>query len=128
MQMPNGQMIVRVPPEPPPPARSARDSPSRVPPRSRARRVVFESAGDRAIAHRPDALSPSPPPQQPQIVLLREGTDTSQGKGQLISNINACMAVVDSIRTTLVRLPSERRARSAAGAPTVLFRCFRISR
>ena len=36
-------------------------------------------------------------------MLLREGTDTSQGKGQLISNINACMAVVDSIRTTLVR-------------------------
>ena len=36
-------------------------------------------------------------------MLLREGTDTSQGKGQLISNINACMAVVDSVRTTLVR-------------------------
>ena len=47
--------------------------------------------------------------QQPQIVLLREGTDTSQGKGQLISNINACMAVVDSIRTTLVR-PDSRLA------------------
>ena len=29
---------------------------------------------------------------QPQIVLLREGTDTSQGKPQLISNINACQA------------------------------------
>ena len=43
--------------------------------------------------------------QQPQIVLLREGTDTSQGKGQLISNINACMAVVDSVRTTLVSTP-----------------------
>ena len=41
--------------------------------------------------------------QQPGIILLREGTDTSQGKGQLISNINACMAVVDSVRTTLVR-------------------------
>lgn len=27
---------------------------------------------------------------QPQIILLKEGTDTSQGKGQLISNINAC--------------------------------------
>jgi len=38
---------------------------------------------------------------QPQIVLLREGTDTSQGKGQLISNINACQAVADSIRSTL---------------------------
>lgn len=27
---------------------------------------------------------------QPGIILLKEGTDTSQGKGQLISNINAC--------------------------------------
>jgi len=38
---------------------------------------------------------------QPQIVLLREGTDTSQGKPQLISNINACQAIVDVVRTTL---------------------------
>merc|ERR1711865_37890 len=38
---------------------------------------------------------------QPQIVLLREGTDTSQGKPQLISNINACMAVVECVNTTL---------------------------
>jgi len=33
--------------------------------------------------------------------VLREGTDTSQGKGQLLSNINACLSVVDAIRTTL---------------------------
>jgi len=33
--------------------------------------------------------------------LLREGTDQSQGIGQLISNINACQAVGDVIRTTL---------------------------
>jgi T-complex protein 1 subunit eta len=32
---------------------------------------------------------------------LKEGTDTSQGKAQLISNINACEALVDTIRTTL---------------------------
>ena len=38
---------------------------------------------------------------QPQVVLLKEGTDTSQGKAQLISNINACQAVVDVVRTTL---------------------------
>lgn len=38
---------------------------------------------------------------QPQIVLLREGTDVSQGKAQLISNINACCTVVDVVRTTL---------------------------
>jgi T-complex protein 1 subunit eta len=39
--------------------------------------------------------------QQPSIIILKEGTDTSQGKAQLISNINACMAIVDTIRTTL---------------------------
>ena len=39
--------------------------------------------------------------QQPQIILLKEGTDTSQGKPQLISNINACQHIVDAVRTTL---------------------------
>ncbi|KAI8799602.1 chaperonin Cpn60/TCP-1 family [Cladochytrium replicatum] len=43
----------------------------------------------------------NPMMMQPQIIVLREGTDTSQGKGQLLSNISACMAVADSIRTTL---------------------------
>lgn len=38
---------------------------------------------------------------QPTILLLKEGTDQSQGKGQLISNINACIAVVDTVKTTL---------------------------
>ncbi|XP_011503187.1 PREDICTED: T-complex protein 1 subunit eta [Ceratosolen solmsi marchali] len=38
---------------------------------------------------------------QPQIILLKEGTDLSQGKPQLISNINACQTVVDAVRTTL---------------------------
>ncbi|CCI40265.1 unnamed protein product [Albugo candida] len=38
---------------------------------------------------------------QPQIILLKEGTDTSQGKAQLISNINACQAIMESVRTTL---------------------------
>ena len=38
---------------------------------------------------------------QPQIILLREGTDTSQGKSQIISNINACQAVAETVRTTL---------------------------
>jgi len=33
--------------------------------------------------------------------LLKEGTDTSQGKPQLVSNINACQAIVDAVRTTL---------------------------
>ena len=38
---------------------------------------------------------------QPQIILLRDGTDESQGKAQLISNINACQAVAEAVRTTL---------------------------
>ncbi|KAI9020471.1 chaperonin Cpn60/TCP-1 family [Hyaloraphidium curvatum] len=38
---------------------------------------------------------------QPGIILLREGTDTSQGKGQLLHNINACVAIADTVRTTL---------------------------
>lgn len=38
---------------------------------------------------------------QPQILLLREGTDDSQGKNQIISNINACTAVAEILRTTL---------------------------
>jgi T-complex protein 1 subunit eta len=38
---------------------------------------------------------------QPTILLLKEGTDQSQGKGQIISNINACSAVVETIKTTL---------------------------
>uniref|UniRef100_A0A182VZP9 T-complex protein 1 subunit eta n=1 Tax=Anopheles minimus TaxID=112268 RepID=A0A182VZP9_9DIPT len=38
---------------------------------------------------------------QPQIILLKEGTDTSQGKPQLVSNINACQSIVDAVRTTL---------------------------
>lgn len=39
---------------------------------------------------------------QPQgIIVLRSGTDVSQGKAQLVSNINACEAVADVVRTTL---------------------------
>lgn len=38
---------------------------------------------------------------QPTILLLKEGTDTSQGVPQLISNINACQAVGDILKTTL---------------------------
>lgn len=29
------------------------------------------------------------------------GTDASQGRGQIISNINACLAVQDTVKTTL---------------------------
>ncbi|MCJ1410075.1 T-complex protein 1 subunit eta [Ptychographa xylographoides] len=39
--------------------------------------------------------------QTPTIIVLKEGTDASQGKGQVISNINACLAVQATIRSTL---------------------------
>lgn len=34
-------------------------------------------------------------------LLCCAGTDASQGKGQIISNIDACLAVQDTIRSTL---------------------------
>ena len=39
--------------------------------------------------------------QQPTVVLLKEGTDSSQGKGQLLSNISACLAIADTLSSTL---------------------------
>lgn len=39
--------------------------------------------------------------QQPTVVLLRDGTDTSQGIPQLLSNISACMSVANVVATTL---------------------------
>ncbi|CAG9461032.1 unnamed protein product [Pedinophyceae sp. YPF-701] len=56
---------------------------------------------------------------QPQIILLREGTDTSQGKAQLISNINACMAVVDTVRTTLGPRGMDKLIHDERGTTTI---------
>lgn len=39
--------------------------------------------------------------QQGPIILLKEGTESLQGKSQLISNINACQTISEAIRTTL---------------------------
>lgn len=36
---------------------------------------------------------------QPGIILLREGTDSSQGKAQLVSNINACQVSFSKSKT-----------------------------
>uniref|UniRef100_A0A671TW76 T-complex protein 1 subunit eta n=1 Tax=Sparus aurata TaxID=8175 RepID=A0A671TW76_SPAAU len=41
------------------------------------------------------SLQPTP------VILLKEGTDTSQGIPQLISNINACQVIAEAVRTTL---------------------------
>jgi T-complex protein 1 subunit eta len=40
-------------------------------------------------------------PIQPTIVLLKEGTDTSQGQPQLLSNISACLAIAGALASTL---------------------------
>ncbi|KZT54678.1 hypothetical protein CALCODRAFT_376877 [Calocera cornea HHB12733] len=40
-------------------------------------------------------------PMQPTVVVLREGTDTSQGTPQLLSNISACLAISETLATTL---------------------------
>lgn len=37
----------------------------------------------------------------PNILILKDGTENTQGKQQIISNINACTSVVEVIRTTL---------------------------
>ncbi|KAF2001036.1 T-complex protein 1 subunit eta [Amniculicola lignicola CBS 123094] len=39
--------------------------------------------------------------QTPTIIVLKEGTDQSQGRGQILSNISACLAVQSTIKGTL---------------------------
>ncbi|CCE61785.1 hypothetical protein TPHA_0B01130 [Tetrapisispora phaffii CBS 4417] len=43
----------------------------------------------------------------PTIVVLKEGTDSSQGRGQIISNINACIAIQETLKPTLGPLGSD---------------------
>jgi len=38
---------------------------------------------------------------QPNILVLKEGTENRQGKEQVVSNINACQAIVEVVKTTL---------------------------
>merc|ERR1712240_322555 len=56
---------------------------------------------------------------QPQIVLLKEGTESSQGKQQVISNINACSAIVDAVRTTLGPRGMDKLIVDARGKATI---------
>lgn len=55
----------------------------------------------------------------PTIVVLREGTDTSQGKGQTISNINACIAVQEVLRPTLGPMGSDVLLVNEKGETTI---------
>lgn len=56
---------------------------------------------------------------QPQIILLKEGTDSSQGIPQLVSNINACEVVADAIRTTLGPRGMDKLIVGAGGKATI---------
>lgn len=56
---------------------------------------------------------------QPQIILLKDGTDTSQGIPQLVSNINACSVVADNIRTTLGPRGMDKLVVNAQGNVTI---------
>ena len=38
---------------------------------------------------------------QPTIVLLKDGSETAQGKSHVIHNINACHAIAEIVKTTL---------------------------
>ena len=55
----------------------------------------------------------------PQIVILREGTDDHEGRGQIISNINACQAVVDVIKTTLGKYNYSQNKVSLVSGPVI---------
>ena len=35
------------------------------------------------------------------VIILKDGTDSAQGKSQVLSNISACQAVAETVRTTL---------------------------
>lgn len=53
------------------------------------------------------------------IILLKEGTETKTGKQQILSNINACGVVADSIRTTLGPRGMDKLIVDSKGSTTV---------
>ncbi|GMM47272.1 chaperonin-containing T-complex subunit [Pichia kluyveri] len=57
--------------------------------------------------------------QTPTIVVLQEGTDTSQGRGQIISNINACLAIQDTLKSTLGPFGSDLLMVGSDGKTTI---------
>ncbi len=56
---------------------------------------------------------------QPQILVLKEGTENAQGRQQVVSNINACQAIVEAIRTTLGPRGMDKLIVDAKGKATV---------
>lgn len=56
---------------------------------------------------------------QPTILVLKEGTENAQGTQQVVSNINACSAIVDAIRTTLGPRGMDKLIVDARGKATI---------
>lgn len=54
-----------------------------------------------------------------QCTQLREGTDQSQGRSQLLSNIQACLSIVQTIATTLGPRGSDKLIVDARGHATI---------
>lgn len=57
--------------------------------------------------------------QAPTIVVLKEGTDASQGKGQILNNINACLAIQETLKPTLGPFGSDILIKSSNGRTTI---------
>lgn len=57
--------------------------------------------------------------RRPQIIVLKEGTEASQGKSQVVSNINACQVVADAVRTTLGPRGMDKLMVDAGGKATI---------
>ncbi|KAK4700680.1 T-complex protein 1 subunit eta, partial [Phenoliferia sp. Uapishka_3] len=55
----------------------------------------------------------------PTVVVLREGTDTSQGTPQLLSNIAACLAIANTVSSTLGPRGMDKLIVSANGQTTI---------
>uniref|UniRef100_A0A8C4QQ53 T-complex protein 1 subunit eta n=1 Tax=Eptatretus burgeri TaxID=7764 RepID=A0A8C4QQ53_EPTBU len=53
------------------------------------------------------------------IILLKEGTDSSQGIPQLVSNISACQVVAEAVRTTLGPRGMDKLILDSSGKATI---------
>jgi len=56
---------------------------------------------------------------QAPIILLKEGTESQQGKAQVLNNINACQLVASTIRTTLGPRGMDKLIIDGKGAVTI---------
>ncbi|KAI6170670.1 CBN-CCT-7 protein [Aphelenchoides bicaudatus] len=53
------------------------------------------------------------------IILLKDGTEQKQGRGQIISNIDACLAIADAVRTTLGPRGMDKLVVDTKGSTTI---------